>query len=101
MRLSLLAATVSLAALAACTSAPKAPATPVQANAAATTAQPAAQPAAAGDATADAPAARPRRKYMNTGSRLATESPDADPSIGMPASGLSNTTSNTSGGSPR
>lgn len=102
MRLSILSATVSLVALtalAACSSAPKAPAAPVQANTAAPAAQPAAQ-AATGDATTDTPAPRARRKYTNTGSRLPTESPDADPSIGMPASGLSNTTSNAGGGSP-
>jgi len=97
MRLSLIVATLSLATLAACSSAPKAPATPVQANQAQATQGDAAAPAAT-DATQQAP--RPRRKYTNTGSRLPTESPDADPSLGMPASGLSNTTSNTSGSSP-
>ena len=97
MRPSYIVATLSLFALAACSSAPTAPSTPVQANQAqAATAQPAAQ----GDA-AQAQQPRARRKYMNTGSRLATESPDADPSLGMPASGLSNTTTNTSGGGPK
>ncbi|GEM_PF-4220790 len=94
MRLSLLVATLTLASLAACTSAPKAPATPVQAN----QAQATQGDAPAADTTQQA--ARPRKKYLNTGSRLPSESPDADPSLGMPASGLSNTTSNTSGGSP-
>ena len=92
MRLSLLVATVSLATLAACSSAPKAPTAPVQANQA--------QPAAQADAATADTQARPRRKYCNTGSRLCTDSPDTDPAAGMPASGLSNTTSNTSGGSP-
>jgi len=95
MRPSLIVATLSLFALAACSSAPTAPSTPVQANQAQ-----AAQPAAQGDATAQAQQPRARKKYMNTGSRLPTESPDADPSLGMPASGLSNTTTNTSGSSP-
>ena len=94
MRLSLVVAALSLAGLAACTSAPdtKAPAAPVQANQAATQ----------GD-TADTAQQQPRarRKYCNTGSRLCTDSPDTDPANGMPASGLSNTTSNTAGGSPK
>jgi len=98
MRLSLIVATLSLATLAACSSAPKAPATPVQANQAQAAQGDAAAAPAATDATQQA--ARPRKKYMNTGSRLPSESPDADPSLGMPASGLSNTTSNTTGGSP-
>jgi len=94
MRLSLLVATLSLVSLAACSSAPtNAPSTPVQANQA--------QPAAQGDASANAEQPRPRKKYLNTGSRLPTSSPDADPSLGMPASGLNNATTNASGGGPK
>lgn len=91
MRLSLVVTALSVISLAACSSAPKAPSATVQANQAA---------APASDATADAgQQAKPRKKYMNTGSRLPSES--ADPSVGSDlAGGLSNTTSNAGGGGP-
>jgi hypothetical protein len=92
MRLSLVVTALSVISLAACSSAPKAPAAPVQAN----------QAAAPSDATtADTTQARPRKKYCNTGSRLCSDQPDADPTVGAGlAGGLSNATSNASGGGP-
>jgi len=90
MRLPLVLTALSVISLAACSSDPKATA-PVRANQATTS-----------DSTADASQpARPRRKYCNTGSRLCTESPDVDPTVGTgPAGGLSNTTTNANGGGP-
>lgn len=92
MRPSLIVATLSLFALAACSSAPTAPSAPVQANQA--------QATQGGSADNAQQAPRSRRKYCSTSSRICPDSPDTDPASGMPASGLSNTTSNTSGGSP-
>lgn len=93
MRLSLVVTALSVISLAACSSAPKAPSAPVQANQAT---------APTSDATADAgQQAKPRKKYCNTGSRLCSDQPDADPTVGGGlASGLSNSTSNAGGGGP-
>ncbi len=85
MRLSLVVAALSLLSLAACDSTPKPPANTAQ---------------AATPQSADASQAPHRKKYCNTGSRVCSDVPDNDPALGVPASGLSNTTSNTSGGSP-
>jgi len=93
MRLSLVVTALSVISLAACSSAPKAPSAPVQANQATATTS---------DSTADASQqTRSRRKYCTTGSRLCSESPDADPTVGTgPAGGLSNTSTNANGGGP-
>ncbi len=95
MRLSLVVATLSVISLAACSSsAPKTPSTPVQANQAQAT-------ATQGDTADASQQPRPRKKYCNTGSRLCSDQPDADPTVGAGlASGLSNSTSNAGGGSP-
>ncbi len=95
MRLSLVVSAVSVLGLAACSAPPKAPAAPVQANqAAATTSD---STAAATDSSQNQP--KPRRKYMNTGSRLPSESPD--PSVGdAPAGGLNNSSTNAATGGP-
>ena len=93
MRLSLVVTALSVISLAACSSAPKAPAAPVQAN----------QATAPSDATAadTTQQAKPRKKYCNTGSRLCSDQPDADPTVGGGlAGGLSNSSSNASGGGP-
>jgi len=93
MRLSLVLTAFSVISLAACSSAPKAPSAPVQANQATATTS---------DSTADAgQQARPRRKYCTTGSRLCSDSPDADPNVGAgPAGGLSNSSTNAASGGP-
>ncbi len=92
MRLSLVVTALSVISLAACSSAPKVPSAPVQANQAA---------APTSDATADAGQPRARKKYCNTGSRLCSDQPDADPTVGGGlAGGLSNATSNAGGGGP-
>ncbi len=96
MRLSLVVTAVSVLGLAACTSAPKAPATPVQANQAAATTNDAT--ATTPDSSQDTP--KPKRKYTTTGSRLQTESPD--PSVGAPpAGGLNNSSTNAATGGPK
>lgn len=85
MRLSLVIAALSVFSLAACESTPKPPPAPVQANQA--------SPDQAPSADQQAQQSRPRRKYMNTGSRLPSES--VDPSVGAPpVGGLTNNSSN-------
>jgi len=95
MRLSLVVTTLSILSLAACSSPPKAPAAPVQANQAAATTS---DSTATTDSSQDQP--KPRRKYMNTGSRLPSES--VDPSVGDgPAGGLNNSSTNAASNGPR
>ena len=98
MRLSLVVTTLSILSLAACSSPPKAPAAPVQANQAAATTSDSTATTPAATTTQDAPPTR--RKYMNTGSRLPSES--VDPSVGDgPAGGLNNSSTNAASNGPR
>jgi hypothetical protein len=95
MRFSAVLAVISTICLAACSPTPKpAPTAPVQAN------QAAAQDQATTTDADQTQQARPRRKYMNTGSRLPSES--ADPSVGAPpAGGLNNSSTNSNSNGPR
>ena len=89
MRLSLVVAALTLFSLAACDSTPKPAPAPVQANQAGQSQS----ESQAQSADQQAQQSRPKRKYMNTGSRLPSES--EDPSVGGgPAGGLTNNTSN-------